>query len=76
MVNVACENCGASINLDGSVVAVKKKLNKRIECAICRNARVAKDHEELDHVFLNIPEEEETAPVRKKVSPVASAMFF
>ena len=77
MIRVACENCGANIDLDALSVATKKKLNKSVECAICRNARVAKDMDMLTQIFTGIYEEEtDFSELRKRLKPSEPAGFF
>lgn len=77
MVKVACENCGANIDLDGASVAIKRKLKKKIECAICRNARVSRDHDVLEQIFYgNYEEEPDTLEARRRPGPGEVASFF
>lgn len=78
MIRVACENCGSSIDLDMSSVTIKRKLKKRIECAICRNARISRDHDLLEQIFTGIPvdSEEELGETRKRPRAAEASNFF
>jgi hypothetical protein len=51
-------SCGAVTELDRSVVGIKHKLGKTVECRKCRNARIAREKEEEDIAFTGIKEEE------------------
>ncbi len=51
--------CGRIIGLDSTQVNVKLTLGKELECNTCRNARIAKDIEELNMHFEGIDEIEE-----------------
>ena len=48
-----------SSELDRSVVGIKHKLGKTVECRKCRNARIAREKEEEDIAFTGIKEDEE-----------------
>ncbi len=50
--------CGALTDLDVEVVKRKADLGKRVECARCRNKRIAQEHESLERHFLGITDEE------------------
>lgn len=78
MIRVACENCGANIDLDLSIVTIKRRLNKRIECAICRNARVSRDHDILEQIFTGglVDYEDELGEARKKPRAAEASNFF
>ncbi|MGD0818090.1 MAG: hypothetical protein ABR986_06780 [Methanomassiliicoccales archaeon] len=52
-------SCGAVVELDRSVVGIKHKLGKMVECRKCRNARIAREKEEEDIAFTGIKEEGE-----------------
>ena len=52
-------SCGAVVELDRSVVGIKHKLGKTVECRKCRNARIAREKEEEDLAFTGIKEDEE-----------------
>jgi hypothetical protein len=52
-------SCGAVTELDRSVVGIKHKLGKTVECRKCRNARIAREKEEEDIAFTGIKEDEE-----------------
>jgi hypothetical protein len=52
-------SCGAVSELDRSVVGIKHKLGKTVECRKCRNARIAREKEEEDSAFTGIKEDEE-----------------
>jgi hypothetical protein len=52
-------SCGAVTELDRSVVGIKQKLGKTVECRKCRNARIAREKEEEDIAFTGIKEDEE-----------------
>ena len=45
-------SCGRIVNIDRRICAVKKHLGKQLECASCRNRRIAReleaDSEETD----------------------------
>ncbi len=77
MIQVACENCGAQIDLDAVSVATKRKLHKTVECAICRNARVSRDMELLTQIFYGMYEEEtDFGELRKRLKPFEPVSFF
>ena len=77
MTVIICDSCRMPVDLDSASVAVKRKLNKRVECAICRNRRVASDHDLLMRVFDGIVEEEtERDPSRRELKPVEHISFF
>lgn len=52
-------SCGAIVELDRSVVGIKHKLGKTVECRKCRNARIAHEKEEEDIAFTGIKDEDE-----------------
>jgi hypothetical protein len=52
-------SCGAVVELDRSVVGIKHKLGKTVECRRCRNARIAHEKEEEDIAFNGVKEEED-----------------
>jgi hypothetical protein len=52
-------SCGAVVELDRSMIGIKHKLGKMVECRKCRNARIAREKEEEDIAFTGIKEEEE-----------------
>jgi hypothetical protein len=52
-------SCGAAVELDRSVVGIKHKLGKTVECRRCRNSRIAREKEEEDIAFTGAKEEEE-----------------
>jgi hypothetical protein len=51
--------CGAVVELDRSVVGIKHKLGKMVECRKCRNARIAREKEEEDIAFTGVKGDEE-----------------
>ncbi|MDH7508479.1 MAG: hypothetical protein QHH00_03665 [Methanomassiliicoccales archaeon] len=53
---ILCE-CGAIADIDSTVVRLKHKLGKEIECTACRNQRIARELEALQAHFTN-PDEE------------------
>ena len=53
---IYCE-CGRIVSLDRSQMAIKHKLNKDLECPICRNQRISRDIDELNGVCEDIREE-------------------
>jgi hypothetical protein len=55
---VVC-SCGDTVELDQSMVGIKHKLGKMVECRKCRNARIAREKEEEDIAFNGIKEEED-----------------
>lgn len=50
--------CGALTDLDAEVVRMKAGLGKRVECARCRNRRIAQEHESLERHYLGLDDEE------------------
>lgn len=77
MTVIVCDNCRMPVDLDSASVAVKRKLNKKVECAICRNRRVAADHDVLLRIFEGSEEEEmEPEPIRRELKPVEHISFF
>lgn len=52
-------SCGAVTELDRSMVGIKHKLGKTVECRKCRNARIAREKEEEEIAFTGIKEDEE-----------------
>ena len=52
-------SCGSVVELDRSVVGIKHKLGKMVECRKCRNARIAHEKEEEDIAFNGVKEEED-----------------
>jgi hypothetical protein len=52
-------SCGAVVELDRSMVGIKHKLGKTVECRRCRNARIAREKEEEDIAFTGIKEDED-----------------
>jgi hypothetical protein len=51
--------CGAVAEMDRTVVGTKRGLGKTVECRRCRNLRIAREREELDHEFNGMLENEE-----------------
>lgn len=51
--------CGSVAELDRSVVGTKRGLGKAVECRRCRNLRIAREREELEHEFNGMLENEE-----------------
>ena len=43
--------CGAIADLDSTVVNLKKKLGKDVECRHCRNRRISKELKELRELY-------------------------
>ncbi len=43
--------CGCIVGLDSAEMKLKLKLGKELECTDCRNARIAREIEELDSHF-------------------------
>jgi hypothetical protein len=56
--NKALCGCGAIADLDIDTVRRKQGLGKRVECANCRNIRIAREKEILERHFLGLDEEE------------------
>jgi len=52
-------SCGAVVELDRSMVGIKHKLGKTVECRKCRNVRIAREKEEEDIAFTGIKDDEE-----------------
>jgi hypothetical protein len=52
-------SCGAVTELDRSVVGIKHKLGKTVECRKCRNARIAREKEEEEIAFSGLKEDDE-----------------
>jgi|GEM_PF-958609 hypothetical protein len=52
-------SCGVVVELDRSVVGIKHKLGKTVECRKCRNARIAREKEEEDIAFTGTKDDEE-----------------
>ncbi|MFP4170595.1 MAG: hypothetical protein ACLFUV_06210 [Methanomassiliicoccales archaeon] len=49
--NKAFCSCGAIAELDSRAIGVKRGLGKEIECADCRNKRIAREMEELRWIY-------------------------
>lgn len=49
-------DCGRIVDMDRSHFSMKLSLNKKVECPCCRNARIARERQELDDHF-DPPEE-------------------
>ncbi|MDR0791353.1 MAG: hypothetical protein LBE47_02310 [Methanomassiliicoccaceae archaeon] len=43
--------CGNIVSLDGSMVRMKKRLKKNVECTVCRNHRISFDIDYLNGLF-------------------------
>lgn len=56
MTKVYCK-CGRIIGLDSGQTELKFMLKKTVECTECRNARIARDIEELNAHFDGTPAE-------------------
>jgi hypothetical protein len=50
-------SCGEIAEMDSSVVKLKRRLDKDIECRMCRNRRIAKEFEALEMHFSGQGEE-------------------
>lgn len=50
-------SCGEIAEMDSSIVRLKRRLGKDIECRSCRNQRIAREHEILDMHFSSQDEE-------------------
>ncbi len=50
--------CGRIVNLDAAMVKLKQRLGKEIECARCRNHRIAEEIEDLERIFNDEIEED------------------
>jgi hypothetical protein len=50
-------SCGEIAEMDSSVVRLKRRLGKDIECRTCRNERIAKELEALELHFSGQEEE-------------------
>lgn len=77
MTHVKCDNCGMDIDLDACSVETKRRLNKDVFCALCRNKKVAREFDLLEP----LPPEElydlaDVGDARKKFKPVQSMAFF
>ena len=57
MKKIYCK-CGRIIGLDYSQMKLKLALGKELECTECRNARIAKDIDELNDHFNGIIDDE------------------
>ncbi len=76
MTDVECDSCGVRIGLDDSVVSVKHRLHKRVECPVCRNVRVSRELELLEIEFSGtLPEREETAARRLRTASAGQSFF-
>lgn len=77
MTVIICDSCRMPVDLDSASVAVKRRLNKRVECAICRNKRIAADHETFERSFIGFDETDEEVEIPRRVpKPVEHLSFF
>ncbi len=44
-------SCGEIAEMDSSIVRLKRRLGKEVECRACRNQRIAREHEILELHF-------------------------
>lgn len=56
LMKIYCK-CGRIVDADKGIVVLKKKLHKKLECPICRNARISQDIEEMNGIFDGVTEE-------------------
>lgn len=54
---ILCQ-CGTIADIDISVVRLKHRLGKEVECMACRNQRIARELETLEAHFTNLEEEQ------------------
>lgn len=59
--NKALCGCGALMDLDADMLQRKKGMGKRVECARCRNRRVAEEREALERHFQGLDGQEQEA---------------
>ncbi len=52
-------SCGELTDIDSEVLRRKVELGKRVECRMCRNRRIAREHEQLELHYLGLDEEED-----------------
>lgn len=76
LIRVRCDSCGAEIDLDAETVKVKKDLRKAVECAICRNRRVARNLEMSARRLAGEEVEEATPEMKHRPVPNGNAGFF
>lgn len=76
MVEVECESCNMRIRLDAHAVATKRKLQKRVECAICRNSRVSKEMEPADLFQTDSADEGGLDGMRRNLRPAGASAIF
>ena len=55
--NKALCGCGALTDVDAEVLRRKAGLGKRVECAHCRNRRIASEHDFLERHYLGLDDE-------------------
>jgi hypothetical protein len=44
-------SCGAIAEIDSAMVSTKNGLGKMVECRVCRNRRIAREFQEMEHHF-------------------------